>query len=252
MAKQESILKFVGNMDGLSFYKNKNGYAARKKGGVSGSRIKNDPRFERTRENIEEFGRAATASKLLRSALRATLANTRDSAMTPRLTKMFLQVVKTDPVNRRGKREVVEGDFSLLKGFEFNIASPLDRTLYAVPTLTFNRDQGSATITIPPIVPAHAIVWPEGATHCVVISSAVELDFTTNDYGHSSFRSDAIEKDSGDVAELVIQHTVTPQSGLPIVLTLGVEFYQLMNGEHYPLKNGAFNSLSLVAADGGE
>lgn len=252
MAKQESILKFTGNMDGLSFFKNKDGYSARKKGGVSGDRIRNDPRFERTRENIEEFSRAASASKLLRSALRAALVNTRDSAMTPRLTKSFLQVVKTDAVNRRGKRDVHEGDLSLLKGFEFNIASPLSRTLFSLPVFSIDRAQGTAGITIPAMIPANRIAWPEGATHCRISSSAVELDFTANNFVLSSFLSDPIEKDAGNVDELAIPHNVTPQSQLPIVLTLGVEFYQLMNGEQYPLKNGSFNSLSLVEADGAE
>jgi hypothetical protein len=34
-------------------------------------------------------------------------------------------------------------------------------------------------------------------------------------------------------------------------LALGIEFYQEVNGQMYPLKNGAFNALSLVKVDGG-
>lgn len=252
MAKQESILKFTGNMDGLSFFKNKDGYSARKKGGVSGDRIKNDPKFERTRENIEEFGRAASASKLLRNALRATLINTRDSGMTARLTKFFLRVVKTDAVNRRGKRDVTQGNITLLKNFEFNHASPLSSTLFAVPQYSLNRDQGNAGATIPAMIPANQVAWPEGATHCRISSSAVELDFTANTFVLSSFISDPIEKAAGNVPELFIAHNLTPQSTLAIMLTLGLEFFQLMNGELYPLKNGAFNSLALVEANGAE
>jgi len=38
------------------------------KGGVSADRIQNDPAFQRTRENGEEFGRAGAADKLIRMA----------------------------------------------------------------------------------------------------------------------------------------------------------------------------------------
>jgi hypothetical protein len=34
-------------------------------------------------------------------------------------------------------------------------------------------------------------------------------------------------------------------------LALGVEFYQEINGQMYPLKNGAFNPLAIVSVDGG-
>ena len=32
---------------------------------------------------------------------------------------------------------------------------------------------------------------------------------------------------------------------------VGVEFYQEINGQMYPLKNGAYNPLSLAKVDGG-
>jgi len=50
-----------GPIGDISFYKSKDGYLARSKGGVDKSRIKNDPAFQRTRENGSEFGRAGIA-----------------------------------------------------------------------------------------------------------------------------------------------------------------------------------------------
>ena len=67
-------------MGGVSFYKtSQDGYLAREKGGVDAERIKNDPAFERTRENGAEFGRAGAAGKLLRNALRTLIINSSDS-----------------------------------------------------------------------------------------------------------------------------------------------------------------------------
>jgi len=61
MARQKSILKLQGTIGGISFYKSKDGYLAREKGGVDASRIANDPGFARTRENGAEFGNSASA-----------------------------------------------------------------------------------------------------------------------------------------------------------------------------------------------
>ena len=46
-------------------------------------------------------------------------------------------------------------------------------------------------------------------------------------------------------------NAVTPASTKPLFLAVGVEFYQEINGQMYPLKNGAFNPLSLAKVDGG-
>ena len=58
MAKQKGIIKLDGTIGGITFYKSQDGYLAREKGGVPAEKIANDPAFQRTRENGEEFGLA--------------------------------------------------------------------------------------------------------------------------------------------------------------------------------------------------
>ena len=58
MARQKGLIKLDGTIGGITFYKSKDGYLAREKGGVCADRIAKDPNFQRTRENGEEFGRA--------------------------------------------------------------------------------------------------------------------------------------------------------------------------------------------------
>ena len=56
MGKLAGIIKLEGTLDGLTFYKSADGYLVRTKGGVSKTKIMNDPSFARTRENLCEFG----------------------------------------------------------------------------------------------------------------------------------------------------------------------------------------------------
>jgi hypothetical protein len=58
MARQKGIIKLKGTIGDITFNKTQDGHLAREKGGVDASRIKNDPAFQRTRENGSEFGRA--------------------------------------------------------------------------------------------------------------------------------------------------------------------------------------------------
>jgi hypothetical protein len=48
MAKQSGIIQLEGTIDNITFHKSQDGYIAKKKGGVSGSRIATDPAFQRT------------------------------------------------------------------------------------------------------------------------------------------------------------------------------------------------------------
>lgn len=142
MAQQKGIIKLDGTIGGITFYKSKDGYLAREKGGVSADKIANAPAFQRTRENGAEFGRAGKAGKVLRTSLRALLQNASDSRMVSRLTTEMLKVVQADAVNPRGERNVIDGEAELLQGFEFNISGKLGTTLYAPFTAAIDRVLG--------------------------------------------------------------------------------------------------------------
>jgi len=51
MAQQKGILPVKGTLGNLTFYKSKDGYLIREKGGLDAKRIASDPAFQRTREN---------------------------------------------------------------------------------------------------------------------------------------------------------------------------------------------------------
>ena len=76
MAKLKGILKIEGTLQDMTFYKTQDGHLVKTKSGVSADRIANDPNFQRTRENGSEFGGAATAGKVLRSAVRTLMMRT--------------------------------------------------------------------------------------------------------------------------------------------------------------------------------
>ncbi|MEO5788360.1 hypothetical protein, partial [Gelidibacter sp.] len=165
MAKQAGIIKLKGTIDDISFYRTADGHMARAKGGISRQRILNDPAFQRTRENGAEFGTAGKGGKLIRNALRSMMQHAKDRLVVGRLTKVLLSIIKTDATNERGLRTIENGTMHLLKGFNFNGASPLGTTLYAAFDALFDRVTGEATIDLEAYSPMVRIAAPAGTTH---------------------------------------------------------------------------------------
>lgn len=250
MARQKGIIKLDGTIGDITFYKSKDGYLAREKGGVPADRIANDPAFQRTRENGAEFGRAGKAGKVLRTAIRAMLQNASDSKMVSRLTTEMVKVIQADATNPRGQRNVIDGEAELLEGFEFNINGKLGTTLYAPFTASINRTTGALDISIPAYVPLNMIAAPGGATHFKIVSAGAEIDFENETFVVDESASAVLAWDTTATSALSLSNSVTANSTKPLFLVLGIEFYQDVNGTKYPLKNGAYNALALVKVSG--
>ena len=250
MARQNGIIKLKGTIGDITFYKTKDGHLAREKGGIDANRIKNDPAFQRTRENGSEFGRAGTAGKTLRIALRTLLLNSSDSRMVSRLTQSMVKVIQADTISERGLRNVIDGEAELLTGFEFNIRGKLGTSLFAPYTANIDRVSGEITVSIDSFIPANMIAAPGGTTHFKITSAGAEVDFEAETFVSSNSETAILPWDFTATAVINQTNNITPESTKPLFLALGIEFFQQVNGSMYPLKNGSFNPLALVKVSG--
>lgn len=246
MAKQTGVITLKGPVGRLSFYKTRNGYLAREKGGVEKSRIMNDPRYARTRENIREFTDNATSSKLLRDALRPVISQIGDKRFNLRITQMLMQVLKSDEVNVRGDRRVKEGNWELLRDLELNAGSSLGSTLYF--ELQTSNGAASFDVQLPAFVPRDMIAIPGGATHFRLSATGVGLDFDQS--------TRTVVQASAPVHSVLDAFTVQTLSvaksqlaGTHFAFLLSVEFIQLVNGVEYAINNGAHNAAKIILVE---
>ncbi len=155
-------------------------------------------------------------------------------------------MIKTDGVNERGQRTVLEGGLLLLKGFEFNIGGKLSSTFYTSYEVSADRATGELRVNIPSFPPVSAIASPEGATHMKLISSCATVNFADDEYQSAVSQSNEIElnQTATPLIELVNQLPLNVSG--PLFLVLGIEFSQQINGVSYPLKNGKYNTLAII------
>ena len=246
MARQSGLIKIKGTLDNVNFYKTKDGDLARMKTSVDKDRIKNDPAFERTRENNAEFGTSAKAGKLVRDGARPLSMTASDSKLVSRFTQLMTKIKNLDSTSVRGERNIVQGMQDptapeMIKGFDFNKDAILSSILFK----PYSVNTSTGEITINGLITQNDIVIPQGATHISLTGGFLGVDFAT---GEQDLQLSNVENLPIDMSSNNI--TLTPAgtpsaNGLSMIL-LRLEFFQEVNGNQYTLKNGAYNALRVV------
>lgn len=210
------------------------------------TRIKNDPSFERTRENMAELTEASKASRLIRHCFRSLILRTSSgNKLVPRMQKELMKVLKTDLTNNRGARQVSKEDLSMLKGFEFSSKSSLNAVLFSRFTQTVERIAGKLSIKFPAFIPSTQLSSPITATRFRIVTAVAE-DGIVHEARTQIF---ALQHDEITIPGLENQITVNTRKAILWVLCL--EFYQEKNGKMYLLKDGFLSHLKMIHAESG-
>ena len=250
MAEQVGLIKYKGNLGGLSGYTQSGKTLIRRAGGGSKEQFMNSDSMQRTRENASEFGRAASAGKILRLALRQLVQNSSDRYMVSRLAAKMNEVIKADEVNERGERGVLDGEVELVKGFDFNQGARLGSTVFVPLVSMINRATGDHSVAIPALTATRDIVAPRGTTHIKIVAGSAAIDFENEVFENLTAETAYIPYTNAVVALQTLDLGLTANSTHPIVVAIGVEFYQEVNGKQYPLNNGAYNALAVTEVSG--
>jgi hypothetical protein len=246
MAQQKSFLKFKGNIGDLTFYKHKEGFMVREKGGVSKERIMSDPKYARTRENMKEFAEAASGVKLLKDSIRPAIIRTADSKVHRRLQHIMVKVVKSDPINPRGERKVTEGNWDLLRGLQLNEHATLKKVLRK--HVVVSNTPESLTISVPEFNPADFLLAPEGTTNYRIYLLGGSMAIGTEDYA-----LDRVDSPLQHVKGLSPALTLTLDKTTLIyghkVYVLGVEFIQMVNGVEAMMNDSSYNAATFILTE---
>lgn len=259
MARQKGLIKYEGNLGGISHYRQKGvkDHLARLANGPSAEQIASDPAFQRTRENNAEFKGCALVGKALRQSFAKLIRSSADSFITGRLVGIMKQINLQDTVNARGKRSIaISLGADKLKDFQFNRALSLDTIFSPKYGVSSVAAKNEATLTVQPFTPIDAMAIPQGATHFRLIMAIASL----SDYEYDDLEKSyvAVEPTEDGISEMVFSQylpvdqavtaaialtatlpgspTMSTTSGL--VAAIGLEFYQEVNGVQYLFAQG--------------
>ena len=258
MARRKGVIKYVGTLGDIRHFKIKGqeGYFAGMVGGPSGDQVNTAPEFERTRENMNEFGACAKAGKSVRTGLSQVMKQMADSQVTGRLTSIMKKINLEDQTEARGYRKIeISTQRNYLKGFEFDKNSSFNGIFNAPYSLTHTVDRESGEFVVPDFNPANLVNAPSGATHFRLISSlSVVSDFEYNATTNSYDPMDAALNEVNDIQYSPFLDLYAPVPATTIVATLpggvlptvnttvlqciGIEFYQQVGPNYYLFSSG--------------
>jgi len=254
MAKQKGILRLKGSLGGLTFYEKNGQNIVRTTGGVDKSRIKNDPAFKRTRENMSEFGGSAKVGKALRMGLANVIKAMGDSSLTGRITGLMKKINSLGTGNRGQRSFEILTNKEVLEGFELKKSLSLGSIFYApygAPVL--NVDRNESTWVIPDFNTDNYINAPEGASHfklVLVVSALSDYSYSTAERAylpdHPIENETSATATTGEIplggmvgavtaltTELDTPGPVPP--GVAVINSIGIIFYQEINTQFYEL-----------------
>ncbi|MCA6444138.1 MAG: hypothetical protein IM600_11975, partial [Bacteroidetes bacterium] len=223
----------------------------------TGEQVKTAPEFERTRENMNEFGGCAAAGKSIRVGLAQLMKQMSDPQLTGRLTAIMKKINLEDLTEARGYRAIlISTQRQYLTGLNFDKNISLDSVFYAPYTLTNTPARDSATLTVPAFNPLNYVNAPAGATHFRLISAiSVVSDFEYNDTSGIYEPIDPSLNELSDVAysgyidlstPVALPTTITSTlPGSPVMTAdvsvlncIGIEFYQQVGTNYYLFNSG--------------
>jgi len=189
MARVIAPFQIIGSIESLTFWvdKEKKNFVKKKgKVGITKEQFRDNPIFDRIRNQSSEFGRCAIKSRIFRKLAHYFNERAKDGSFSGRSNRLMLDVVSEDQTNPIGLRTVEKGmesedakDYFI--GFEGNKVRPLKKVLKT----KWNWNASENILTINKFNPKKHIEWPEDEAEFVSIAFArtnwnyIDNTFTT-------------------------------------------------------------------------
>ncbi len=242
----------TGSLSGLVIYEQNGQFFVKGAGGADKKRILSDPNFERTRENMREFGAAAVLGKTFRQGFLPLTKAIRTGSISGKVTGMMKRINKAGDGERGGRSFDMVRHRNFIEGFELNQKKSFSSVFYPpyqLPEIDAERKQ--VTCEIPAFHPGIYMDSPGEATHFQLILHV----FGLSDYvfeksrqayvflheKHNDLRQSVsseilgVKENLTEKIELIVDLPVEPN--LPetaaLIVSLGLLFYQEINGNKY-------------------
>lgn len=251
-------MKYVGTIGDVRHFKIKGqkGFFAGMVGGPTAEQVKTAPEFERTRENMNEFGGCAIAGKAVRTALSQLMGKFTDTQVTGRLTSIMKKINLEDGTEARGYRKVeISTQRNYLTGFEFNKNQSINGVFNAPYQVNHDPARNTADLIVEEFLPVELIAAPACASHFRLLHAlAVIADFSYNPITGTYEPDDAVNNElsvvvrspfiplnesySGDTITADLPGLPTLDNTVSVLQCIGIEFFQEVNGVYYPFATG--------------
>ncbi|MBS1628549.1 MAG: hypothetical protein JST27_00680 [Bacteroidetes bacterium] len=237
MPKQTGDFPLIGSFGDFVFYKTKHGNLVRRKGNLNKERVSTEAVFEGSRKASSEFGRAASASGLLRNEFKKHCPYAGDGETHARLSKLLGDIIRADTKHAKGERLILAENIGPLKTFEWVREYPLSRSLWVQCGGSLGAD-GVLTITMPNLQPKRDLGWPLQATHAEIKVVGIAADFPNKKVSSAVATTGLLMKSNVTISK-TLECPLPQEEGLILMAGIGVQFFEDKAGKMESLIEGA-------------
>jgi len=234
MAKIVAPFLIKGTIDDINFVVTADGgnYARMKgKTGVTAQEFKNNPVFDRIRNQGKEFGHCVKKAALFRQLAARFNILAKDGSVAGRTNKLLFEILQEDTTKPQGKRTLAEGlkttngkDFLLL--FESNKLRPLNEIL----KIKQQCNEENRIVTLTDFIAKKHLDWPEEATHVHLAIATANWDFEKDTHETSYSEERVLDKES--VKQNILLSTTKPKGNDVHLIFLFIGFSKQERKKH--------------------
>ncbi len=237
MSKATSNLDLPAILGNLTAYRRKGSdkLILRRPGGPSKKQFLEDPGFDMTRKNLSDFGACNKMTNSFRHAI-SPLLHLGDPNFTGALNQLFRIIQRKPSGSERGVRSVLLSHHrEIAKGFTLNRDHPFEGILRDYIPIQTDRQQLTATITLPAITPGINLRLPWKAPYYRIVLSlgitgdvihgerGFESTYTGFGHGHPARTEWHHQEANAEGTQLTVQLTGQVPDNASFVAGIGIE-----------------------------
>lgn len=198
MAKVIAPFKIVGTLNDMTFYEASNQNLVREKGksGITKKQFKENPIFDKIRQQGTEFGSCSRKSRVFRLLAKQFYDQAKEVSFAGRVNRLLFEILEEDTSQPRGKRTLEnglqhQGSIELLLHFEGNTLRPLKHVLKKKVVFDWKKSK----INLSRINVVNDILWPEPEANQVHLQLALaNWNYKEDTFEHHYSNEICIEK----------------------------------------------------------
>jgi hypothetical protein len=249
MARQVGIFPIAGKLGNVVFYEGKEGFLVKTKGSLDKERVQSDPAFEGSRKANIALSKAAKATKLLRRAMGPEALKLAETRMAGKMNGKMMRVLKEDECSPNMDEKLISrGNLGLLVGHAWHMGKPIRNCLLAGYKVEMHRGLGEMEVRFDEFLASRDLNCPEGASHYEFFAVGALLDFEAEEMQNDQVCSGKLPINQV-VRSIRLTCLVGANRTLPMVLGLGIAFYQEVNAKAYATGGACFEIVGVLGCD---
>jgi hypothetical protein len=249
MARYISNIKIKGTLHGMTYRETRDGSIVQETPGPTREEVLTSPKFANTRKTSKEFEMACSEAKTLRNLFIKAIPDCYDNRVQRRIVSALRKVINSDTVSTKGERNLLMGNNRLLKGFEWNKHSSVERIMGTAPRINVDRENGQVMFHFESFVPTVRLDPNEYATHYQITAAIGELTWRNDESFMAMHTTEFMPLNNEPTKAFSVMLSVSEESKRPIACVLAIRWFKETYREMYPLLNSSHNAAAIVEVD---